>query len=229
MSEEPTRRGKIASLPAVIREELCQRLHDGQRGPQILPWLHSLPEVQRVLNEQYGEDLINAQNLTDWRQGGFLDWKRRQEKVENLKVLSAYAGKLAQAGGSLAEGAAAIAGGKILEMLEGLDEENAETLIRSLSALRSSEASHINAKTNVERTAQKARQLDLEEAKFRRTTAEMFIKWYENQAAKEIVSSREGASVKMDRLVELMFGKKPGDGNGQNGQNGHGEDGGGAE
>jgi hypothetical protein len=185
------------------------RLHDGQGGPQILPWLNSLPEVVAVLAEHFDGDQVNAQNLSDWRHGGYADWLAKRERVEQMKTLSAYALQLAQAGGSLAEGASAIAGGKILEMIEGLDEENIEKLTRSLAALRSAESAGMNAATNRAKLAQKDRQLALEEQKFRRTTAELFLKWYENQAARDIVSSREDAGAKMEKLVALMFGEKP--------------------
>lgn len=44
-----TRKGKIGGLPREIREELNERLLDGQLAPQILPWLNAFPEVQSRL------------------------------------------------------------------------------------------------------------------------------------------------------------------------------------
>ena len=44
-----TRNGKIARLPAALREELNQRLLDGEQGQPLVEWLNSLPKVQAVL------------------------------------------------------------------------------------------------------------------------------------------------------------------------------------
>lgn len=206
---ERARQGKIARLPATIRDEVNRRLHDGQSGSKIIPWLHSLPDVLRVLDEQFGEEPISASNLSEWRLGGYRDWLRQREKVESLKTLSAYASQLAGAGGSLSEGAAAIAGGKILELIESMDEENMEKLVSSLASLRSSEAAALNAKTNIAKLAQKDRELTLAEATFRRQTAEMFIKWLASDEAKQIAGGSEPKRVRVDKLVQLMFGDKP--------------------
>lgn len=206
---ERARQGKIARLPAAIRDEVNRRLHDGQTGSQIIPWLHSLPEVLRVLDELFGEEPITAQNLSEWRQGGYQDWLRQREKVESLKTLSSYAAQLAQAGGSLTDGAAAIAGGKILDLLESFDEERLEKLVAALSSLRSSEAAAMNARTNQAKLAQKDRELALAEATFRRQTAEMFIKWLESEEARQIAEGSEPKRVRVDKLVQLMFGDRP--------------------
>lgn len=206
---ERARQGKIARLPSQIREEVCRRLHDGQTGSQIIPWLHSLPEVLRVLDELFNEEPITPQNLSEWRQGGYQDWLRQRERVENLKTLSAYAADLAKAGGSLTEGAAAIAGGKMLELFESLDEERLEKLVSALSSLRASEAAALNARTNQAKLAQKDRELALAEATFRRQTAELFIKWLDSDDARRIAEGTEPKRVRVDKLVQLMFGDKP--------------------
>jgi hypothetical protein len=43
--------GKIGRLKSIIRDEVNQRIEDGQTGVQILSWLNGLSEVQRVLQE----------------------------------------------------------------------------------------------------------------------------------------------------------------------------------
>src|SRR5262245_30416762 len=68
------RNGKIARLPFSIREELNQRLNDGDGGEPLLEWLNSLEAVQKVVVERFKGVPIGAQNLTEWRQGGFVDW-----------------------------------------------------------------------------------------------------------------------------------------------------------
>ena len=43
------RTGKIARLPHQLRNELNQRLHDGESGVDLIKWLNALPEVQAIL------------------------------------------------------------------------------------------------------------------------------------------------------------------------------------
>jgi hypothetical protein len=66
-----SRNGKIARLPAEIRQELNQRLERSEPSTQLLPWLNALPEVQQVLREEFEGVPINKQNLSQWRRGGF--------------------------------------------------------------------------------------------------------------------------------------------------------------
>ena len=77
-----TRRGKIARLPKAVREELNRRLDNGQPGKQVVAWLNALPEVQAVLRDEFGGRVINDQNLTDWKQGGYCDWVVQQAAME---------------------------------------------------------------------------------------------------------------------------------------------------
>jgi hypothetical protein len=74
-----TRNGKIARLPLAVREELNRRLENGESGTSLRDWLHALPEVQSVLRTEFGGRSINAQNLTEWRQGGYREWLATQE------------------------------------------------------------------------------------------------------------------------------------------------------
>jgi hypothetical protein len=211
VSDDTTRKGKIARLPAKIREQVNLRLHDGKTGPQIIAWLHTQPEVLAVLDEHFHEEPITSQNLSEWRSGGYQDWKDRLEKVENLKQLSAYALELAQAGGSVSEGAAAVAGGKILEFLESADEKTIEGLALSLAKLRDSEAKLLAARTAEANLARKDRQLDLDEQRFKRTTAELFLKLSEpaRQELLAIAAVDEPKKVKMPKMIQLLFGERP--------------------
>ncbi|MGA2177552.1 MAG: hypothetical protein ABSH38_21465 [Verrucomicrobiota bacterium] len=65
-----TRNGRIARLPLAIRQQLNQRLQDGEIGARLLEWLNSLPEVQAVLAAHFNGQPSNDPNLTDWKQGG---------------------------------------------------------------------------------------------------------------------------------------------------------------
>src|SRR5262245_46069972 len=118
-----THKGKIGRLPLHIREEINRRLLEGQSGSKNLPWLNELDEVSAVLQEDFEGLLVNDENLSQWRKGGYAQWLRRRDQLDRTRELAAMSVKLAKAGGgNLAEGAAAILSGKVLDVLEKLDE-----------------------------------------------------------------------------------------------------------
>ncbi len=82
-----TRTGKIARLPARLREELNARLHNGEKGCRLVEWLNGLPEVQTIIVDQFGGRPIRPQNLSEWRQGGYLDWLHRRESQDISRQL----------------------------------------------------------------------------------------------------------------------------------------------
>jgi hypothetical protein len=112
------RTGKIARLPHDLREEVCRRLLDNQTSAQLLPWLNAQAAAVALWEHEFEGQPANAENLSQWRHGGFREWKERRERVENLKTLSAFAHELTLSGGHVADGAAAVISGQILEALE---------------------------------------------------------------------------------------------------------------
>ncbi|MBU4459720.1 MAG: hypothetical protein KJ579_04060 [Verrucomicrobia bacterium] len=204
------RKGKIARLPLSIRLELNRRMRDGQKYPTLCRWLNGLPEAEGALSRDFAQWAVTPQNLSEWRAGGYADWLKDEGRVENVRRLSDYAFSLAKAaGGTLGEGAAAIAGGKILEALEAADGEDVLKLTAALASLRGADASVISAKAAHGRLAQKDRELALAEQKFQRQTAELFLKWFDNEAARRIAEGREAKPVKMEKIIGLMFGERP--------------------
>lgn len=221
---DASRKGKIASLPAQIREEVNQRLHNGEQAPQILPWLNAQEAVRFVLQERWDNQDITPQNLSEWRNGGYKDWLARSDRVSAIKTLSDYSLKLAKAaGGSLSEGAAAIAGGRILELLERVAdgetasataadetgavevpfEFNLEKLTNAVATL-----GHVEVARQKEDRQRQALGLDVQRFQYR--TVEKFFDFYEDQRAREIMDSDAPRPVQMDQMVQLMFGEKPG-------------------
>src|SRR5271157_5250320 len=83
-----TRNGKIARLPQWLREKLNERLQQGKDGRELLPWLNSFPDVQEVLEAHFDGAPINAQNLTEWRQGGHREWLADQERRDLMRHLA---------------------------------------------------------------------------------------------------------------------------------------------
>jgi hypothetical protein len=91
-----TRNGKIARLPLAIREELNQRLQNGEQGKLLVDWLNGLPEVQAVLRADFHAQPIAENNLSVWKTGGFTAWERDQETREALTSLMESAHSLQQ-------------------------------------------------------------------------------------------------------------------------------------
>ena len=85
------RNGKIAALPHDLREQLNLRLQRGEPAPPLLDWLNSQPEVLAVLKDTFDGVPISKQNLSAWRQGGYLEWQMRQELTLDADTLNGTA------------------------------------------------------------------------------------------------------------------------------------------
>jgi hypothetical protein len=83
-----TRNGKMARLPDGVRNELNVRLEKGEEGAPLLHWLNALPDVQEMLQENFGGAALTKQNLSEWRLGGFREWQIRQEWLAQARQLS---------------------------------------------------------------------------------------------------------------------------------------------
>ena len=168
-----------------------------------------------------------AQNLSEWRNGGYQDWLAKAEKIERTQILSTYCAQLAAANPGGSNLPAAVAGGQLLEVLEDFDPtslkevlaEKPDTYIGLLLAVaklqdakakeRVADQNDRKLQQNEAKLAQSERALQLAEEKYRRQTAELFLKFYEDQRAKEIAEGNESKAVKMDQLVLRMFGTPP--------------------
>ena len=91
--------GKIGRLPCEIRDAVGRRLEEGHRGAEILDWLNGLPDVQRVLKEQFEGRPVSKQNLSAWRKDGHVEWLQRHEKRPVLEGLAETAEGLDEAAG----------------------------------------------------------------------------------------------------------------------------------
>ena len=90
-----TRKGKIARLPSDLRHQLNSRLDDGEPGKDLVPWLNGLEQVRQVLAAEFGGRPISEQNLSEWKQGGFLDWRQEMESSARLRDLVEFSDNLA--------------------------------------------------------------------------------------------------------------------------------------
>ena len=200
-------RSKIGRLPFAVRNELNERIRDGAQGSDLLDWLNGLKETKKILREMKS-DAVNAQNLTDWRSTGYKDWLDDQADADRFRRLAEVSHTLATAAGGSAAGVACnIATAKIMDALEGADEDKIADLTRALAALRSGENAAQKVALAEEKNALAKEQLELSRAKFERDTARLFIKWAQNRDALSIAADKRlGSDEKTERLGRLMFG-----------------------
>jgi hypothetical protein len=111
------RNGKIARLPKAVREQLNQRLADGEPCGSLLGWLHTLPEVLEVLVRDFEGRPILKQNLSEWRQGGFREWEARQERLAHLRLLTEEADEVEAASPQLPDRMAALLAGRFASVI----------------------------------------------------------------------------------------------------------------
>ena len=88
-----TRKGKIARLPREIRQRLNERLSEGEKARGLVSWLNKLPEVQAILKARFAGAPIREQNISEWRQGGYVDWRQRRAAIEVAVGLGKGAGQ----------------------------------------------------------------------------------------------------------------------------------------
>ncbi|HWB07570.1 MAG TPA: hypothetical protein VG796_31395 [Verrucomicrobiales bacterium] len=83
------RTGKISRFPSALRDEVNLRLDRNEPGRDIANWLNTLPEVKEALRgAPFDGKPINEQNISEWRQGGFVEWQLRNDLFARLDDLS---------------------------------------------------------------------------------------------------------------------------------------------
>lgn len=214
--------GKIARLPHAIREQLNRKLLDNQAAPDILAWLNALPETAAAIADlnrtgrTFGGRVagpIDERNLSKWRYTGYAAWLKQRDRLLQTRDLAAYAHDLAQAkGGDIAQGAAAIAAGRILEAMEaaadaGADPATLKDLITAVSSLRAGDIAQQKADIAREQLKQKNRELELAETRFQRETCNLFLKWNADERARQVAAGQGSNEEKIEQLGQIMFGQ----------------------
>jgi hypothetical protein len=200
------RKGKIARLPHVIRQDINQRLRDGIPGPEILSWLNGRPDVAAIMQEQFAGEPIKPQNLSDWRQGGYQDWLLEVDQYDEARKTTEHAQYICTALGlDPSDALSVIITGHLVKLLAG------EATLDDLAKL----GPLFNAVTNVKKVGldqkkveQAAADLDLRQKKFQRDTTQLFVKWYKDKRVSDVVEdSRISTDEKTELLGQIMFGE----------------------
>lgn len=132
-----TRHGKIARLPRPIREQLNRRLENGEPGVRLVEWLNGLPQVKKTLEKHFDGREINEVNLTEWKNGGHLDWKAQQEMLALTQEFKANGKQLgAVSGNEMTDCLATVVAARYAELLHGWNGEMADEMRGKLRTLR---------------------------------------------------------------------------------------------
>lgn len=216
-SDLPTsHKGKIGSLPAHLREEVCRRLHDGQPAREICDWLNTHPRVLEILDQRWNEQPVTPQNLSEWRGGGYQIWLKARERGEHLRHLSEWAAEFTGrvSPERLAKGAQAIVAGQLLEVLEAADEGQTlaltdilDQVTKSVDRTHKNEIARDKLGLQKDQHALREKEVALAREKFELQTVEQFLKWQGTKEARAIVESKQPKSVQTQRLLKLFFGR----------------------
>jgi hypothetical protein len=203
-----TRKGKIARLPRTIRDELNQRLDDGEQGVRLVEWLNGLPEVKKVLESDFEGRAITDGNLADWKNGGFLDWQAQQETLTLVQELKADGKELAaMSAGELAESTATVTMARFAAALYrsngGMSEEQRSQLrglgaaLRDVVKLRRSEQAQ-------ERMQIEREWLELERRKTDEGQRKKFLEWTKDPKIRQKLTPKMTEEEKDAVLAEIL-------------------------
>lgn len=206
-----SRKGKIARLPRQIREQLNQRLADGELGTQLVEWLNSLPEAQASLARLKAQP-ISEQNLSEWKAGGYRDWLAQQEALEMIRDLGDDAQQLDEAAGRpLADRLALWLVARYVvatRLLRDKDDAESFRLLRELCAdiVELRKGDHSAERLRIERE-----EFELEREQAREKTEEEFWEWA-RENREEICRGFRPREEVLKAVRLRLFGSAPGDG-----------------
>jgi len=130
-----SRNGKIARLPADLRHWVNTALYDGESGRRVLRWLNELPEVKQVMARDFGGTRITEENLSQWRQGGYLHYVGQRDLLDQARETYAGAADMDEAVGDLADRLVKVLAARYGALLMSWDGEPTEELERRLKIM----------------------------------------------------------------------------------------------
>lgn len=107
----------------------------------------------------------------------------------------------AATGGDPAAVGSRILAGRLTELLESLDGDQAPEIARALASLRKGENDAQRLELDRKRSELAEQSLALEREKFRRSTCELFLRWYDDRRAAGIA---EGPGTNSDKIAALL-------------------------
>lgn len=139
------RTGKIARLPKTLRDAVNLALQDGATANAIIKIVTDA-KANGAMNGDGSEiEIPNDQNITNWREGGFADWLKENQRLDDMRAKREFALRIVSEneGGKIHEAGLNLAASQIFELLQDFDvssmkdklAENPEEFSKIVSAL----------------------------------------------------------------------------------------------
>lgn len=204
---------KIARLPESIREKLNRRIRDGEAGEMILSWLNELPEVKKVLAEQFEGVPISHKNLSKWRHEGYEQWLETQQPFAEFVALAGDAEVFSRVSGdTLAQGTAAILAARIFKMIRDTPPEKwtADELVKishAVTALAQVEQNNARLELEKEELRLRNEMTTLAWDKHQRNVVEITQNAIEDEQAKQLQKLPVSNQAKIELIGARTFNK----------------------
>jgi hypothetical protein len=204
-------KGKINHLPRAIRDQVCERIYNGQTGKTVLAWLNDLAETKAVLRDLFDGANITDSNLSNFAGSSYFDqWKADVQSTEKLETLADFAARAARAtDGNMSEGSVQILAGQILMSLQSGTPEDMESAAKALGHIRKAELATKSVAQRDRALNQREREIALREEAFRLKSAEALLDFSKDNAIQSIIASKDDRATKLKRMVARMFGDRP--------------------
>jgi len=117
------RTGKIARLRKEHRDKLNEMLRDNASSDRVIKFVLTLKDAGERDANGDSIQIPNDQNITNWREGGFQDWLKEQERLQDMRAKREFALEIVKAneGSMIHEAGLQIAATQIYELLQDFD------------------------------------------------------------------------------------------------------------
>lgn len=195
-------RSKIGRLPFDVRNRICEMLESGATAAQVCGWANRTEAFRRLARET-GCAPLSAQNVTDWRAGGYARWLEERRRTERLRAVAESSYHIAAAaGGDPAAVGARILAGRLVDMLDRIDDDaSAVQLAGALASLRRGENDAAKLELDRKREELRRESLELEKEKFRWQAASTALRLFEDARARAVA---EGPGTNEDKIRALI-------------------------
>ena len=118
-----TRTGKIARLPKTLRDAVNTALRDGATAAAVIKLVSAAAANGTTNGDGSAIEIPNEQNITNWRDGGYQDWLKEQERLDDMRAKREFALRVVQEneGSKIHEAGLNLAASQIFELLQDFD------------------------------------------------------------------------------------------------------------
>lgn len=117
------RTGKIARLKKAHRDQVNTMLLDGASAESVIRFIGKLVAAGETDADGEAIQLPNDQNITNWREGGYADWLKERQRLDDMRSKREFALEIVKQneGGKIHEAGLNLAASQIFELLQDFD------------------------------------------------------------------------------------------------------------